>query len=82
MAAYREAKQYLDFLQKFKAAIQREVDSLVPEQVTHSAHVGHDIQYLSEVSKKEGYNGAGFLRLIANYVAMLVKAVEDGKKGS
>jgi len=80
ITAYREAKQYPDFLQKFKGAIQRAIDSLVPEQVTHSAHVYHDIQYLSEVSKKEGYSAAGFLRLTANYVAMIVKAVEEGKK--
>lgn len=77
---YREASEYPDFLQHFKAGIQKVIDSLVPSDVTHSVHVYHDLQYLSEVTKKEGYSTSGFLRLVANYVAMIVKAVEEGSE--
>lgn len=78
--AYRQARQHPDFLPKFKANVQEVIDSLVPSETTHSAYVYHDIEYLSEVSKREGHSAAGYVRLIANYVAMIVRAVEEGKK--
>lgn len=80
IGAYQQARQYPDFLPKFKANVQDVIDSLVPPETTHSAHVYHDIDYLSQVSKREGHSAAGYVRLIANYVAMIVKAVEEGKK--
>lgn len=80
IAAYRRAKTHPEFLSQFQHEIQAVIDSEVPETVTHSAHVYHDIQHLSAVSKKEGYSAANYLRLIANYVVMIVKAVEEGKK--
>ena len=80
IAAYRDAKHYPDFLSRFKANIQEVIDSEVPDKVTHSADVYHDIDYLSQTSKQNSDSTTNYLRIIAGYVAMIVRAVERGNK--
>ena len=80
IAAYKDARQYPDFLPRFKANIQDVIDSEVPPEVTHSADVYHDLDYLSQTSKRNNDSAANYLRIIASYVAMIVKAVEQGSK--
>ena len=80
MAAYRDAKHYPDFLSRFKANIQEVIDSEVPEEVTHSADVYRDIDYLSQTSKQNNDSAANYVRIIASYVAMIVRTVEQGSK--
>mgnify|MGYP006299011777 CR=1 FL=1 len=80
IAAYKDARQYPDFMERFKANVQDVIDSEVPEEITHSADVYHDIEYLSQTSKQNNDSAANYLRIMAGYVAMIVKAVEQGNK--
>lgn len=80
IAAYKDAKQYPDFLSTFKHNIQDVIDSEVPTEVTHSADVFYDLDHLSQMSKRNNDNAANYLRVIAGYIAMIVKAVEQGNK--
>lgn len=78
--AYKKAKQYPDFLYRFKHEIQELIDSFVPSEVTHPWHVQKDLDHLSKLSKTRGYKVDGFLMLVVNYVDMIIKAVEEGRE--
>lgn len=62
----------------FKPAIQRIIDEYVPSSVTETYHVNADINHLAKQSKANGYNTAQFLKLITEYILMIIKAVDQG----
>lgn len=78
--AYRYSVQYPDFMSRFKPAVQEIIDSLLPGDATHYWHVEKDIEYLSALSKREGYKTDNYLRLIADYIFKLVMSYDEGKK--
>lgn len=76
--AYKEAKDYPEFMEKFKPAVQEIIDIYVPSDVTHPWHINRDIEYLREISQARDYKAKGFLMLIVNYIAMIIEAYEKG----
>lgn len=78
--AYKESVQYPDFMNRFKPAVQEIIDSFLPSEATNYWHVEKDVEYLSELSKREGYKTDNYLRLIADYIFKLVKSYDEGKK--
>lgn len=78
--AYLHAKEYPIFMDQFKSAIQRIIDEYVPSSVTEAYHVNADINHLANQSKANGYNTPQFLKLITEYILMIIKAVDQGVK--
>lgn len=75
--AYLNAKEYPEFLDRFKFEIQQVIDQHVPEDVTKPWHINADINTLSKRSKENGYKASQFLSLVAGYVIMIIQAVEN-----
>lgn len=75
--AYYNAKEYPEFLDRFKYEIQQVIDQHIPEDVTKPWHINADINTLSKRSKENGYNASQFLSLVVGYVIMIVQAVEN-----
>lgn len=78
--AYLYAKEYPIFMDHFKPSIQKIIDEYVSSSVTEAYHVNADIKYLADQSKANGYNTAQFLKLITEYILMIIRAVDQGVK--
>lgn len=78
--AYLHAKEFPIFMDHFKPGIQRIIDEYVPSSVTETYHVNADINFLANKSKANGYNTAQFLKLITEYILMIITAVDRGVK--
>lgn len=78
--SYLHAKEFPIFMDHFKPAIQRIIDEYVPSSVTETYHVNADINHLAKQSKANGYNTTQFLKLITDYILMIIQAVDQGVK--
>lgn len=78
--AYKESKEFPDFLDRFKPAVQHIIDTFIPSEVTKPHHVYKDIEYLSEISKRKGLNTREFLREVSKYIYQIIKAYERQRK--